>query len=144
MALRIVATITAEEPRAITLRFHGWTGWVHDIQDRGERVVRIGQAGSIRQITGREGKEDEVRIWMAFSSESDMNTAIADFLALKEHPVAVSAPFNRVLPHVTVNDCWITKATKTKGPAVAGTAQSTHRIEGVLRLEVQPIAADEE
>jgi len=143
MALTILARLIATDPREYTIGFHGWPAWVGGLQARGDRAVRLGQSGSIRQITGFESPEQEVQAWIACATEAQFKTACTDLESLPNYTHRLEMPLGIVHPHVTVNSVTITKAKRTKGPYVTG-GKAVFRIEVSIRLEVQPeTAADD-
>jgi hypothetical protein len=129
MGAKVVATFD-------TVQLHGWSGWIEPIQDIVDAENRVGQEGSVIQITGRKSNMTQV---MATRVYADAVTARADALTLADYQgttVKIVDPWGRTLPRVRVHEikakpivCFGT------GPGTSGAAA---RIEITMTLEALP------
>lgn len=137
MAVTDRLIITATQPSAFKLSLHGVQGWLHGLRQIPERYRRAGEAGSGRQSMGTEAPQTELRGWIACSASAVAIATCTRLESLTGYTVAIADQWGRTFPRVTIDSVEV-NLVRTRGPDVTAGVRATHRIDVVIRCEVQP------
>lgn len=143
MALNARAIITpyADSQGTVTgaITVNGWQGWIPTLQNQGDESQRLGETGSLAQITAKRGTKKTCTMWVGLTDKAAALAFAERWETLNLRVCRVVDGFDRNLPRVRLSNCNA-NVVRTRGPIYSGTTPVSYRVELSADFERMPNA----
>jgi hypothetical protein len=136
LPIRAIVTPLAPPNSGVALEFHGWNGWIGELEEVLDKYHRPGASGHGSQSVGK-AFEKVCTAWRAEINETTAEAFIKRLQAAKGPAVSIKDPYNRIMKRCRL---WTIdfEPIKARGGQVSGTANATMLIRVSMLVERLP------